>query len=347
MAPLVRSAGADIIAPVADAEEHTQVQRFWLLVVAGPDTGATYTSSGDRAVIGTYDAADLVLHDSTVSRFHCEISMEGGRPVLRDLGSLNGTSVNGVGVALAHLHGGATLTLGRTQLRFDLGPERVKLPIAARERFGGLVGSSAVMRRVFALLERAAAGDQPILLEGEPGAGKRTAAAAIHAESARARGPLARVDCASLPAALLEVELFGDDADAGALELAAGGTLVLEEIGELPLELQPRLLKAIERREVRRAGRAVPIDARIVAATARSLRGEVNAKKFRSDLYHRLAVLEVRLPPLRERPADVARIVESARGEAPTEELVRELAGRAWPGNVRELLEHVGRSSQR
>jgi hypothetical protein len=299
--PSVDAQGSKVLA------DHALIQRFWLLVVAGPDTGATFTSSGERTVIGTYDAADLVLHDATVSRFHCEIAPSRGRPVLHDLGSLNGTGVNGVGVVAAHLHSGATITLGRTQIRFDLGAEHVKLPIGERPRFGALVGRSVAMRRAFALLERAAATDATVLLEGERGTGKARAAESIHRESGRARGPLCAIDCGALPADLLEVELFGEersgaDPRPGALEAARGGTVFLDNVSDLPLDLQPKLLRALERREVRRVGSpagAIPVDARVIAAASRGLRGEVNAKRFRSDLYYRLAVLEVRLPPLR------------------------------------------------
>src|SRR5215831_19405693 len=273
----------------ADIDEPALVPRFWLLVIAGPDTGATYTSTGDRSIIGTYDTCDLVLHDSTVSRFHCEIAPVRGRPAIRDLGSLNGTLVNGVGVATAHLHSGAKIVLGRTHLRFDLGTEQVKIPVSDRTRFGRLVARSVAMRRVFAILERAAATDAAVLLEGEPGSGKHAAAESIHRESARRDGPFLVVDCSALPAEPLEAELFGDGQRAGALEAAHGGTIYLAEIADLPLELQPKLLRALERRElVRPGGRGtVPLDARIIAGSHRNLRAEVNAKRFRSDLYYR------------------------------------------------------------
>jgi transcriptional regulator with GAF, ATPase, and Fis domain len=337
-----------------EVTEHTLVPRFWLLVVAGPDTGATYASPGDRAIIGTYDTCDLVLHDATVSRFHCEIAPLRGQPSIRDLGSLNGTSVNGVGVVLAHLHSGATIGLGRTQIRFDVGAEQVKVPVVERTRFGTLVGRSLVMRRAFATLERAAAGDATVLVEGEAGTGKRAAAASIHRESARRARPFVVVDCSAVPGDLLAAELFGDGDGPGALEAARGGTVLLTEVADLPAELQPRLMCALERREVRREAAEVPapIDVRVVAATQRNLRAEVNAKRFRADLYYRLANLEVRLPPLRDRLEDLDLLVgdllerhgPAARARAVVAaELAERLAACAFPGNVNDLARAVDR----
>ena len=337
----------------AEIGEHTLVQRFWLLVVAGPDTGATFASSGDRTNIGTYDTCDLVLHDSTVSRFHCEIAALRGRPLLRDLGSLNGTSVNGVGVVAAHLHSGTTIGLGRTQIRFDVGAEQVKIPVSERNRFGGLAGSSVPMRRLFALLERAAASQQAVLLEGEPGSGKRTAAEGVHKESDRRDGPFVAVDCSAVPGDVLDVELFGTEGRPGAIEAARGGTLFLAEIADLPLELQPKLLRVLERREVKRGGNGIPVDLRIVSATHRNLRAEVNAKRFRSDLYYRVAVIEARVPPLRDRLEDLTLLVgdlaERRAGRVEGARLVADgLAARltrhGWPGNVRELDGAVARA---
>jgi two-component system, NtrC family, response regulator GlrR len=360
-----RGPDSDTLSVRGEDESHTLVQRFWLLVVAGPDSGATFTSNGERTVIGTYDAADLVLHDTTVSRFHCEITPVQGRVLLRDLGSLNGTSVNGVGVLAAVLHSGATITMGRTQVRFDVGAEHINIPVSQRSRFGVMVGKSLALRRAFALLERAAATDSTLLLEGETGTGKEVAAESVHRESARAKGPFVVVDCSAIPGDLLESELFGHEkgsftgavaAREGAFEAAHGGSIFLDEIGELPLELQPKMLRVLERKEVKRVGssRYNPVDVRVIAATNRNLRAEVNAKKFRSDLYYRLAVLECRLPPLRERlddlPLLVDHIVDNLRlGDNPeaknvkSKEFLAHLEGHSWPGNVRELRNYLER----
>jgi transcriptional regulator with PAS, ATPase and Fis domain len=335
------------------------------MVTAGPDSGKAATSAGERAVIGTHETADLVLTDRTVSRFHCEITLSEGKAVLRDLGSRNGTLVDGVSVMQAHLRSGSSLTLGRTQVRFDLGTDHVKIPLSTRESFGLMVGRSPAMRAVFAVLERAATSDATVLLEGETGTGKEAAAESIHRESTRRDGPMVVVDCGAIPPDLLESELFGHERGAftgavqarqGAFEAASGGTIFLDEIGELSADLQPKLLRALERREVKRVGsnKYEPVDVRVIAATNRNLRAEVNARKFRSDLYYRLAVLEVRLPPLRERGEDIASLVEHIltsleAADKPEAKLLRtpefyaELGRHTWPGNVRELRNYVER----
>jgi predicted component of type VI protein secretion system len=272
--------------------KHKEVQRFWLTVTAGPDAGASFTSSGERSVIGTHESADLVLHDDTVSRFHCEIDLSSGQPVLRDLESRNGTVVNGLSVLAAHLRDDALLRLGRSELRFKLRSDPVLLPVYAEERFGHMVGRSVVMRRAFTVLERAAESDAAVLLEGETGTGKELAAESIHDKSARRERQFLVVDCAAIPSDLLESELFGHEKGAftgasatreGAFEAANGGTIFLDEIGELALDLQPKLLRALERKQVKRVGsnRYVEADVRVIAATNRNLRREVNERRFR------------------------------------------------------------------
>jgi len=344
---------------------HALAQRFWLYATSGPDVGATFSSSGDRIALGTHASADVVLHDSTVSRFHCEIAPHEGRPMVHDLGSRNGTLIDAVPVREAYLRPGAILTLGRTQLRFEVGAQPVRVAISTREHFGAAAGRSLAMRRVFAVLERVAQSDVTVLLEGETGTGKELVAESIHTESARAEGPFVVVDCGAIPRDLLESELFGHEKGSftgavalrqGAFEAAAGGTVFLDEIGELGPDLQPKLLRVLERREVKRVGatRYAPIDVRVVAATNRNLRSEVNAGRFRSDLYYRLAVVEVRLPPLRERKDDLPllleRILDSlGAGGRPEAALVRapdflsEVVRHTWPGNVRELRNYVER----
>jgi len=335
-----------------EERDHALVRRFTLLVTAGADAGQKIVSAGDRMVVGTHNACDVVLHDATVSRFHCEIAVAGKSIVVRDLESSNGTLVDGIAILHAYLRGGAVLTLGRTQLRFDSGGEPVKVPLSTEEQFGELVGSGAVMRRVFALLERAAASDVAVLLEGEVGTGKSSAARSLHAASARRDGPFVVVDCATASRSLLEAELFGSE---GGFTAAAGGTLYLREVAEIPSELHPRLAATLETRTLLFGEIARPIDVRVVAGTRRNLKTEVNARRFRSDLYHRLAVAECRLPPLREHPEDLPMLIEEAlirAGAAPRPEVERwrnrdfyaELGRHAWPGNVRELFELVERA---
>jgi len=341
------------------------IAQFRLRVLQGPDAGLTFETRGERTVIGSHEAADLRLADPTVSRFHCEITVGAAGAVIKDLESRNGTVVNTVSVLAARLAPGSVLTLGRTQLHFEAGDHVVRLPISSRERFGALVGKARATSTLFAALERAATSDATVLLQGETGTGKDAAAGSLHQESARRDGPFVVVDCGSIPPNLIESELFGHlrgaftgaVADrAGALESAAGGTLFLDEIGELPLDLQPKLLRALERREVRRVGATayVPIDVRIIAATNRDLRAEVNAGRFRADLFYRLAVLDITIPPLRERTDDLPLLIDhvlqmlglaadprAAPLRAP--EFAARLVAHPWPGNVRELRNYVER----
>ncbi len=237
--------------------------------------------------------------------------------------------------------------------------------IRHRVRFGGLVGRSAPMQALFSTLEKAAVSNTTVLLEGETGTGKDTTAEAIHRASARRGGPFIVVDCGAIPPQLLESELFGSERGAftgavaargGAFEAASGGTIFLDEIGELHLDLQPKLLRAIERHHVKRVGATDyrPVDLRVIAATNRSLRVEVEQKRFREDLYYRLAVVRIKLPPMRERMGDFPLLVEEmlvTLGVAQTREadgfreaaFTERLAKFAWPGNIRQLRNHIER----
>ncbi|HUH06007.1 MAG TPA: sigma 54-interacting transcriptional regulator [Kofleriaceae bacterium] len=348
-----------------EPRDHSLVRQLELTVLEGPDAGKTFRSTAERSVIGTHRSCSLVLSDKTVSRFHCDISPgAGGKFTIRDLGSRNGLLLNGCSVVEAHLHDGVTISLGRTLLRFEPDAGQVTVPLSARESFGLMVGSSRAMRAVFSVLERAAESDVTVLLQGETGTGKELAAESIHRVSSRGDGPFIVVDCGAIPADLLESELFGHVRGAftgavaeraGAFSAASGGTIFLDEIGELSPELQPRLLRALERREVKPVGKDDyhPIDVRVIAATNRDLCRMVNEQSFRSDLYYRLAVVEVRLPPLRERPGDLPDLVDrilAAMGEdGPAAAALRAPAFRAalarhgWPGNVRELRNYVER----
>jgi two-component system, NtrC family, response regulator GlrR len=342
------------------------VQQFRLSVTSGPDAGAVYVSTGDRAVLGTAASAQLVLTDPAVSRFHAELAIVDGRAQIRDLDSTNGTRVSGVAIAVAFLASGDLITLGRTQVRFDLGAAQVAIAVSARDRFGLLVGRSVAQRAVFEVLERAAASTSTVLLEGETGTGKEAAAESIHVESDRRGQPFIVVDCGAIPSELLESELFGHERGAftgavaartGAFAAADGGTIFLDEIGELAPALQPKLLRALERREIKPVGATAyqPVDVRVIAATNRNLRAEVNARRFRADLYYRLAVLEVRLPPLRERREDLPVLVEHLLGTLGAADdpraaglrtpwFLAELERHSWPGNVRELRNYVERA---
>jgi len=235
---------------------------------------------------------------------------------------------------------------------------------AVPTKFGRMVGQSPPMRALFALLQRAALCDATVLIDGETGTGKEVSALAVHENSARSAGPFVVVDCGAIPAQLLESELFGYERGAftgavaartGAFEAADGGTIFLDEIGELSLDLQPKILRALEGRKIKRVGSNTyfPIDVRVIAATNRNLREEVAAKRFRSDLYYRLAVLHIKLPPLRERKSDLLALVEdfllqqgvrdAAAAPIRSSDFIDMLGRYRWPGNVRQLRNYLER----
>jgi transcriptional regulator with PAS, ATPase and Fis domain len=348
------------------AKDHVEVRQFRLTVEDGPDRGATILSDGDRLVIGTHDSADLRLTDRSVSRFHCELVLDADAVVLTDLESRNGTTVDTVPVSSAPLRDGAALGIGTNRIRFALEAGHAAIPLSPNARFGRMVGVAPATRAVMARLARVAPSDATILLEGETGTGKEIAAESLHAESGRRDQPFLVVDCGALPPDLLEAELFGYERGAftgaqerkvGVFEAATGGTVLLDEVGELQLALQPKLLRVLESREVKRLGATEykPVDVRIIAATNRDLRAEVNAQRFRSDLYFRLAVVQVRLPSLRERPEDLPLLVEAILNDLElgghavaatlrTPDARAQLAAHAWPGNVRELRNYIERS---
>jgi DNA-binding NtrC family response regulator len=331
------------------------VAKLRLEVIDGNDAGAARVFGRERIVIGSHDSADFVVRDSTVSRMHCELVPASGRVVVRDLHSKNGTAIHGIFVREATLTGTAVLELGHTKIRISLGGEAAFLPLYDGEQFGPLVGQCAVMRRAFALAATAAGSDASVLIEGEAGTGKRTLAAAIHAQSARAGRPLVALSCAGTPRDLLETELFGHDGEGrpGIFEAAAGGTVLLDQVGDLPVELQPRLLAVVEHREVRRLGGGEPIavDARVMATTGRNLAAGINGHRFRSDLHARLSAIQIALPPLRARLGDLPLLVADLaprlglgaddRAHLASQPLLAELGAHHWPGNLCELRSYL------
>jgi hypothetical protein len=327
-----------------------------LEVVGGPNGGTGRTFSQPVVRIGTHRSCDLVLTDRRVSRFHCEVALDDRGYRVRDLGSTNGTTIDRLRVQDGYLRRGSRIRIGESDLYLVPLAESVVIELSEADRLGGLVGDSVAMRRLYATIQQIAPSIATALITGETGTGKELVAEAIHDSSPRHTGPLVVVDCGAAPANLLEDELFGHGpgaATAGAFERAHGGTLFLDDIGELPLELQPKLLRALESRPVRRIGGSqdIPCDVRLVAATNRDLVVEVNRRSFHADLYYRLAVALIQVPPLRDRRDDIPRLVEhflyllpdSAQRTLPALVLERFLR-HPWPGNVRELRNAVERA---
>ena len=332
-----------------------RVHAATVAVTAGADAGRQARIDRPTFVIGTGDGADLQLSDGAVSREHVRLSLSPAGVHVRDTGSKNGTWIGAMRVSDVTLTADTVIEVGKSQLALHIEAGPLDLPLSASASFGDAIGVSAAMRHLFAVLERAARSDVTVLLEGESGVGKEVLARAVHAQSPRAEGPFVAVDCGAIPAGLIESELFGHERGAvtgatlarlGVFEQADGGTLFLDEIGELPLELQPKLLRVLESREVRAVGGrgARAVDVRVDAATNRRLAEAANKNEFRRDLFYRLAVARVTIPPLRDRPEDIAPLarafLRSATGDAAAElppDLSAMLASYAWPGNVREL----------
>jgi transcriptional regulator with PAS, ATPase and Fis domain len=332
-----------------------------LVVVEGPSRGARTVIQGGVARVGSAKGNHLSLEDPTVSRVHCELRVRPDSVWIKDLDSTNGTFVEGVRLREGEIQPGTSVRIGKSVFRLESTPGAVFLPISDSTSFGELVGSSFEMRRVYAILERIAPTNATLLIEGETGTGKDVAARSLHAASLRQSGPFIPVDCGAIPENLIESELFGHVRGAfsgavsdrkGVFEEAHGGTLFLDEIGEMPLSVQSKLLRALETRSVRRVGgnSERPVDVRIVAATNRSLAACANQGTFREDLYYRLAVVEVKLPPLRSRGEDIAILARHfysrfAGSEATLPpSFITLLCQRGWPGNVRELRNFIERS---
>ncbi|MDX9724561.1 MAG: sigma 54-interacting transcriptional regulator [Myxococcota bacterium] len=331
-----------------------------------PEGGKAQCFEQRQVFLGTNPDNDVVLEDSSVSRNHARIEVDGSGYRIIDAGSKNGTFVNNIRVRDGYLEAGCSFRLGRQVLRFELGTDEVELTFSKSHQFGRLIGQSLAMREIFGLLSRVAPTPTTVLIEGESGTGKELIAEAIHQHSPRKDKPLVVFDCSAVSRELIESELFGHVKGSftgaignrrGAFEQAEGGTLFLDELGELALDLQPKLLRAIEKREVRPVGgeRAVPVDVRIVAATNRNLLREVEQGSFREDLYYRFAVIRVVLPPLRKRLDDIPLLsqffLDQAAQRLGRSELqipfstMEKLKRYAWPGNVRELKNYVERAA--
>jgi transcriptional regulator with GAF, ATPase, and Fis domain len=330
-------------------------RRIKMVVVKGPDGGVERLVESGTHIVGTHPNCDVRLTDPTVSRYHLELQLLADGVKVTDLQSTNGTMHGGTRLGQVVVTGPARLRLGK-HTEVDLVPadEEVALSPFAGDRFGNVLGGSKVMRALFAVLHRVAATEATVLLEGETGTGKEAVAEALHARSSRAERPFIVVDCGAIPRDLIGSELFGHVRGAftgavnpkdGLVEAADGGTLFLDEIGELALDLQPQLLRVLEKREVRKVGdvKAHKVDIRVIAATHRDLRKMVKDGQFREDLFFRLAVVRAVVPPLRERREDIRMLAHAFAeqmgrgGFSLPDGLERKLLAYDWPGNVREL----------
>jgi DNA-binding NtrC family response regulator len=351
---------------IPPSSQHTRVDpsRVLLFVAAGPDQGRSKELSEAPSSVGSDPDCDLVLADGTVSRRHLEVVWNGQEALVRDLGSTNGTYYGEARIREIAVGFGAEVRLGRTRLRILPSEQAVAATPSRQEAFGSLVGRHVQMREIFALLADLAPTDATVVVEGETGTGKELVARAIHDHSERAKGPYVVFDCSAVPRDLMESSLFGHvkgaftgatQTRAGAFERANGGTIFLDEIGELDLALQPKLLRILEAREVQKVGgdETTAVDVRVIAATNRNLKAEVKAGRFREDLYYRLAVVKLAVPPLRDRRDDIPLLVETfldalgadaeARDRVLTPDNLRVLSAHGWPGNVRELRNVVER----
>ncbi len=339
-----------------------RVRRSRITILAGPDRGSVQEIEAATIRIGARRGNDVQLSDTKVSGIHCEISLDDKGYRLKDLDSTNGTYVSGLRINDAYIYPNTQIQVGTTKFSFEPLDESVEVPLSAKNEFAGMIGQSVTMRELFARVEKLASSLATCLVTGETGVGKELAAEALHLHSQRKSGPFVVLDCGSIPQNLIESELFGHERGAftgatnsyaGVFERAHTGTVFLDEIGELPLEMQPKLLRVLERHELRRVGgsKTINVDIRVVAATNRELGVEVNRGRFREDLYYRLAVARVHVPPLRERRDDIPLLIEHLMANIPggegtrlSPETIDLMMRHDWPGNVRELKNVIERA---
>jgi transcriptional regulator with GAF, ATPase, and Fis domain len=356
--PALSARGATVVVKGSGGGLSLERPVFELVEQAG---GKRHRFDATQVRIGAGPGNDLVLDKPTVSSVHAEITATARGFRLKDLGSTNGTRVGGVRVVDGFLEDGAVVTVGDVALAFQVSKDTVSQPLSSATELHGAVGASAAMRAVFSRVERVAKTDATVLIHGETGTGKEVIAWSIYEASKRKDGPFVVVDCGAVARTLIESELFGHEKGAftgadkrriGAFERANGGTIFLDELGELELDLQPKLLRALERREIQRLGgdKPIPVDVRIIAATNRDLRTMVAKGEFREDLYYRLAVVALELPPLRERKDDIPVLVDhfltglgAERSQLPAGAVER-FVEHPWPGNCRELKNAVERA---
>ncbi len=346
-----------------------RLKKSALVILEGPDKGAKLEVARERVTVGRSSVNDLVTTDKAVSGCHFELVTTEGGQLLRDLDSTNGTYYQDCRVREIFLKPGLVFRAGQSRFQFQTLDGEVNIPLSDKEKFADLVGSAVRMREIFATLERVAPSDLTVLISGETGTGKELVARAIHLYSRRSERPFVTQDCSAIPRELIESTLFGHEKGSftgavgqqkGCFEQAHTGTIFLDEIGELDISLQPKLLRVLETKEIKRVGgdRTTQADVRCVAATNRDLRAMINQGTFREDLYFRLSVIHVELPPLRERRDDIPNLVrhfldelaqrwypdEGRRFEV-TDEAMERLVSHPWPGNVRELRNTVERAA--
>jgi transcriptional regulator with GAF, ATPase, and Fis domain len=339
-----------------------------LAVLDGADKGKELTVDRATIKIGTKKDCEMMLTDDTVSRIHAEITKNKQGYLLRDLDSTNGTFVEGLKVKEAYLAAGSVIRVGETKIKFVPQDEKIEIVPSTKSRFGEIIGQSLEMRKIYGILEKVAPTNVTVIITGETGTGKELVAKGLHSHSKRSKRPFVVFDCSAVQKNLIESELFGHERGSftgatatrqGAFELADGGTIFLDEIGELSMDMQPKLLRALEQGEVKRVGADRPrrVDVRVIAATNRDLKDEVKKGNFREDLFFRISVVQVHLPPLRKRMDDMPMLIEHFIDVNSTQEEERKqgtikfseasmdvMREHSWPGNIRELKNVIDRS---
>src|SRR5512141_2266439 len=342
-----------------------RVRKGKLVVVAGADQGKEIEVAKPRVTGGRSIISDLVVQDKAVSGTHFEVSARDDGYRLRDLNSRNGIFVGDLRIREVYLRPNTVFRIGHTNIQFQSTQDVVEIELSKKDRFDMMLGASPAMREIFAHLEKVAPSELTCLITGETGTGKEMVARALHNASGRKSKPFVVLECGSIPRELIESTLFGHEKGSftgahaqhdGCFMQANGGTIFLDEIGELDITLQPKLLRVLEQREIKRVGgdRTYKVDVRVLAATNRDLREEVNKSTFREDLYFRLSVVHVELPPMRERREDIPalanhflREVGARRGMTMTwsQDAIAALVSHSWPGNVREMRNVVERAA--
>jgi transcriptional regulator with GAF, ATPase, and Fis domain len=354
---------------VDDKATKRRLKKSKLVVVEGADKGKELVIERERVTVGRSVICDLPLNDKAVSGTHFEVIANEKGVLLRDLESTNGTFVGDLRVREVWVKPGMVVRAGQSKITFEPVKGMVEIDLSKDERFHDLVGKSVRMREIFATLEKVAGTELTVLVRGETGTGKELVASAVHHGSRRSNMPFVVQDCSAIPKDLIESTLFGHekgsftgatDRHRGCFEQADNGTIFLDEIGELDIALQPKLLRVLENREIKRVGgdRTIPVNVRVVAATNRDLRQMVNEGTFREDLYYRLSVVQIELPPLRERPEDIALLTNAFLDDfvkrrypgedvklTVTKDAMARLQSYPWPGNVRELKNTIERAA--